>query len=417
MTIAAPPQRGVVSDSLVRTFSEVFSTDKLAPGFLTAYNVDRADEIDLLGISLLGGVDSLFIGHPGVGKTWMIELLMKVLDGATEEDFFNTMVFKETPAQDVLGPMNPAAMKVGKIERVMDGFLPTAVVAYLDEVFKASPTLLNALLDLMAQRKLKVGRTINEAAQLLAIFGSSNELPDREDLHPFRDRWGITKEVKAVRSKEDRLRVMAIQDEYQAGGSTIPLDDAPRLSLEDVAAMRQEVRRVELPDTLRESVATAMEKWEGKGFLPSTRRQGQMLMAIKARAWAKGRGHATTDDMIVLQHMAWNHPDHAKDAHDVVMEFANAFARKAARMTEALEPVLTEVQKVKDALNSGGNPDDHMESGFTAMKALRRLKREAQSEIENGQNQGHDTRDLEDVLAKIERSHDWVKATLVGDDD
>lgn len=410
-------ERGTVSPGLVRTYSEIFSTDKLSPGFLMGYNVEREDEIELLGLSLIAGIDTLLIGAPGTGKTWLIELLLLVLEGAREEDFFNTMIFKETPAQDILGPMSLTAMKAGDIKRLMDGFLPTAVVAYLDEVFKGSPTLLNALLDLMAQRKLKVGRHIHNAKQLLAIYGSSNELPDREDLHAFRDRWGITKVVQAVRAPENRLRVMEIQDEYQAGGRSLDLTDAPRLTLEDVEKIKSEVRRIIIPRTVHETMNTAQDKWAGFSLEPSQRRIGQMQAAMKARAWTRGRGQVSTDDIIVCQHMAWNHPDHAKAAHDVVIEFANTFARKAARMREALEPVLTEMQKVKDQLNAGGNPDDHMEEGFKAMRDLRRLRKEAKTEIENGKNQGHDVRDLDDVLSEISRAHDWVQDTLGGGDD
>lgn len=416
-TATAAPPRGTVNQGLVNTYNEVFSTKRGSTGFLMDYNVERTEEIELLGISLIGGIDTLFIGEAGVGKTWMIELLMMVLEGAAPEDFFNTMIFKETPAQDVLGPMDIAAMKSGQIERLMSGFLPTAVVAYLDEVFKGSPTLLNALLDIMAQRKLKVGRNIHDARQLLAIYGSSNELPDREDLLPFRDRWGITKIVQAVRAPENRLIVMGIQDEHQAGGRSIDLTSAPRLLLSDVAKMKEEVRRVEIPDTLRATMVTAQDRWGGKNLQPSQRRIGQMLMAMKARAWSKGRGQATTDDIIICQHMAWNHPDDAKTAHDVVIEFANTFAKKAARMKEALEPVLTEIQGVRDLLSQGENPDDHMDVGFKAMRDLRRLKREAKSDIENGKQQGHDVVDLEGVLSEIDRAHDWVKKTLAGGDD
>ncbi len=406
--------RGEVNPGLVRTYGEIFSTKRDAPGFLKGYNIERDEEIELLGISLVAGIDSLFIGEAGVGKTWMIELLMRVLDGASPQDFFNTMIFKETPAQDVLGPMNLAAMKAGRIERIMDGYLPTAVVAYLDEVFKGSPTFLNALLDLMAQRKLKVGSTIHDARQLLCIYGSSNELPDREDLLPFRDRWGITKVVQAVRAPENRKIVMGIQDEYQASARSIDLSSAPRLTLEDAAKMRDEARRIEIPDTVFETMVKAQDNWGAKGFQPSQRRIGQMLMAMKARAWSRGRGQVSTDDIIVCQHMAWNHPDNADDAHNVVLEFANSFAKKAARQKEALEPILTEIQGVRDVLNSGGNPDDHFDTGFKAMRDLRRLKREAKADIETGKNQGHDVTNLEVVLSEIVRAHDWVQDTLGG---
>ncbi len=413
-TLPAVSPRGTVSPGLVRTHGEVFSTRKDAAGILKMYNLERDDEIELLGLSVITGIDTLLVGGAGSGKTWLIELLMKILDGPAPEDFFNTMIFKETPAQDVLGPMNLAGMKAGQIDRIMDGFLPTAVVAYLDEVFKGSPTLLNAFLDVMAQRKLKVGRTIHDLAQLLCIFGSSNELPDREDLLPFRDRWGITKIVKPVRTPENRIKVMQIQDDFQANGRKLDLTDAPRLSLDDLYAMRQEVLRIEVPEEAYATLADAEEKWQGHGFEPSQRRQGQIIMAMKGRAWTKGRGSVVTEDIIIAQHMAWNHPDHAKPSHDVVIEYANSFAKKAARMKEALEPILTEIQNVRDLLSQGGDPDDHMQVGFNSMRDLRRLRREAKSDIESGQNQGHDVRDLENVLSEIGRAHDWVQETLGG---
>jgi MoxR-like ATPase len=261
---------------------------------------------------------------------------------------------------------------------------------------------------------LKVGSQVIDCAQLLCIFASSNELPDREDLQPVRDRFGLTNFVPPVKSPEGRKRVMRIQDEYQASARQIDMTDAPVISLDDIRAVREEVRRIELPDAVIEAMTTAQERWGQKGFQPSQRRVGQMLMAVKARAWARGDGHASTDDMIVTQHMAWNHPDHAGDAREVVMEFANVFARKALRMKEALEPILAELDEVRKAINeSGGEPtDEHMESAFKVMRQLRSMRKEARDQIDTGNQQGHDTRDLEGVLEEINRAHNWVEQTM-----
>jgi MoxR-like ATPase len=409
----APTARGVVSAPLVSRYGEIFDRKT---GFLTTYNVEREEQIELLGISLVSGIDPLFLGDPGVGKTWMIELLLMLLEGANKTDFFNTLVFKETPADDILGPRSLPAMKQGKIERLTDGYLPTAVVGYLDEIFKASPTLVNALLDLFANRKLKVGATIHDCRQLLCIFGSSNELPDREDMLPFRDRFGLTNFVHPVRTPEGRKAVMRIQDDFQANARNMDMTGAPTMTLDDVRKIRTEVAGISLPDPVMETLATAMERWEGKGFLPSMRRQGQMIAALKARAWAHGRGHVTTDDMVVLQHMAWNHPDHVKDAHDVVMEFANVFARKGARMREALEPVLTELDRIKNEMGTGEPSEEHLQDAFKSMRSLRTMRKEAREQIEQGKNQGHDTTDLEAVLSDINRAHGWVESAITGEE-
>lgn len=409
----ATVKRGTVTDTLVSRFGEIFGPD----GFLTRYNVEREEDIELLGLSVISGIDPLFIGAPGTGKTWMIELLLMLIDGVGPDDLYSTLVFKETPAQDLLGPMNPGAMKNGDIERMVEGFLPTAVMAYLDEIWKSSPTLVNALLDIQANRKLKVGKRTLDCSQLLCIVGSSNELPDREDMQAARDRWGLTKFVQPVRTPEGRKRVMQIQDEFQAGNRTLDLKDAPMISLEDLGNVRTEVRGIIIPDTVREAMAEAQEKWAQKGFEPSQRRIGQMIVGMKAKAWARGDGNVSTDDMLMASHMAWNHPDHAKDAREVVMEFANVFARKALRMKEALEPILSEVSEIRKKLNEGSSVDDVDEDGFKLMRNLRTMVRDAKEQIDKGDSTGHDTRDLTGVLGEINRAHDWLKSTLSGADD
>ncbi len=415
-SIAAATKRGTVSPELVSRYGEIFNRDD---GFLSRYNIERGDEIELLGLSLISGIDPLFLGDPGTGKTWMIELLLLLLEGASDDDLFSTLVFKETPADDLLGPRSLPAMKAGKIERMMDGFLPRAKLAYLDEIFKASPTLVNSLLDIMANRKLKVGADIHDISQLLCIFASSNELPDREDMLPFRDRFGLTKFVAPVRTPEGRKAVMGIQDSFQASAKSIDLTDAPALTLDEVQTIRSEVRSIEIPDAVFETLNKAQERWEQAGFPPSQRRVGQMLLAMKARAWTRGDGSANTDDIIVTQHQAWSHPDHAKPAHDIVLEFANVFARKAARMQTALEPVLATLGEVRKQVgDSPGEPtDEQMETAFTVMKDLRRIRKEARNEIENGKRQGHDTADLENVLSEVSRAHDWVTKTFSGEDE
>lgn len=410
--MTATATRGSVTESLVSRYGEIFN---VKDGFLTTYNVEREDQIELLGLSLIAGLDPLLLGDPGVGKTWLIELLMRCIDtGGDPNALFTTLVFKETPADDLLGPRSLPAMKAGKIERLTDGYLPTAVVAYVDEFFKSSPTLANSLLDIMANRVLKVGNQVIDCSQLLCIFASSNELPDREDLQPVRDRFGITNFVPPVKSPEGRKRVMRIQDEYQSGGRALDMTDAPVLSLDEVRQIREEVRRIELPDAIIESMDTAQERWGQKGFAPSQRRIGQMLMAIKARAWTRGDDHASTDDIIVTQHMAWNHPDHAAEAREVVMEFANVFARKALQMKEGLEPVLSELDGVKKAIaEAGGEPaDEHMESAFKVMRQLRSMRKLARDNIDKGVAEGHDVRDLEGVLEEINRAHNWVEQTM-----
>jgi hypothetical protein len=215
-----------------------------------------------------------------------------------------------------------------------------------------------------------------------------------------------------------RKAVLKIQDEYQAGGASIDLSGAAKLSLADVHHARAEVRRIVIPDSLSEAMVEAWDRFDQAKIAPSTRRFGQMQLAVKARAWLRGDGEAGTDDMVILQHMAWNHPDHTKQAHDIVMEFANQFTRRAAQMREALEPIATEIDRIKHEISqNGGEPsDEHMKGAFETLRSLKSLRRDAREHIEQGKKQGHDVTDLERVLDEIQQRDRWVQTTMVGED-
>lgn len=420
-------KRGTVTDSLVDEWKAIFAKPQpsagLTGGFMHTYNVEREEPVELLGLCLLGGIDCLYLGDPGTGKTWMLELLLMLIDGVSEDDFFSTLVFKETPADDVLGPRDLPSLKAGVIKRITDGYLPSSVLAYIDEVFKASPTLLNALLDLYANRVLKVGKDRLNANQLLMIVSSSNELPEREDLNAFRDRYGLTYFVQPVRTPEGRIRVMDIQDELQAGGMVMDLSSAPKLELDHITQMRMEVARVVIPRTVKETLVEAQEKWESANHPPSQRRIGQMQKAMKARAWSQGRGEVLRSDMVICQHMAWNNPSDFESARVITLEFASTSAREANRIRESLEPYMTTLADLRKQVNNASPldrqqvVDDQMVPAFGVMRDIRRLERELKDSVKRAETQGDDTTELEAVAKEIRQADSFIQKTWNASDD
>src|SRR5947209_212178 len=163
----------MTTSPLLYKYADIFGPD----GFLNKHNVERREEIELLGLSTIGGVDLLFLGDPGVGKTWVSELLVN--ECLVDMSLFTHLLAKDMSADELLGPRDIMAMKSGKIARLMDGYAPTANFCYWDEVFKASPPLLNPMLDLLANRLLKVGGQVVDCSHLITILMSSNDLPDR----------------------------------------------------------------------------------------------------------------------------------------------------------------------------------------------------------------------------------------------
>ena len=61
-----------------------------------------------------------------------------------------------------------AALEDDKYVRNIDGYLPTASVAFLDEIFKANSAILNSLLTILNERWASTVGT-HDSAQLLLI--------------------------------------------------------------------------------------------------------------------------------------------------------------------------------------------------------------------------------------------------------
>jgi MoxR-like ATPase len=181
--------------------------------------------------------NGLLLGAPGVAKSQITTRLFELLDlkippKPTEEMLFTldkggdvwelwekrTNVERETQKQfhyllsrytqpeELFGPIEIALLRKGLLVRVNFGLLtgPGVRAAFLDEIFKASSSILNALLTLTQER-----RHFNwggmEESDLLFLIGASNELPgafggaagvmsgqdDFQQLYAFLDRFPL----------------------------------------------------------------------------------------------------------------------------------------------------------------------------------------------------------------------------------
>lgn len=385
-------------------------------GFLQSRNVERDELIGLVGLATISGVDMLLLGDPGSGKTYLLELLSQhCITGA---NLFTHLLAKDMSADEVLGPRDIMAMKEGKIRRLTAGYLPEAHFGVLDEIFKASPPMLNPLLDLVANRVLKTGGVVQRCDQLIAILMASNELPDREDLAAFRDRIGVTYFVDPVKTPDGQRAVVDIQLRDQSEG--VQLEGLKPLSLTQIEKIRGEVSQILVPDEIRDMMVKAQQKWFEHGHPPSQRRIGQMWRIVRAHAWVNRRKAVIADDLIPCQHMAFNHPDDAVTAREVVLEFASEWTRKAQRSRETFEPLLREMEEIKSAIDSAGEEDsldEQMDRGFKLLRQLRQLSKSTQQQINQGEGMSQDVSDLVAVKAKITESYDWAKNLLAGADE
>src|SRR5882757_9552149 len=136
--------------------------------------LERADLIDGALAALLSSHHLLIIGPPGTAKSMLADELCRRIEGA---NYFQWLLTRFTTPEELFGAVSLKALEQDDYRRLTTQKLPEAHIAFLDEVFKASSSILNTILTLMNERRFHNGREV-APVPLLTLFAAANELPE-----------------------------------------------------------------------------------------------------------------------------------------------------------------------------------------------------------------------------------------------
>jgi MoxR-like ATPase len=217
-------------------------------------------------LSAASGEPLLLIGPPGTAKSMLIKTFCELVgvdrEGSASR-YFEYLLTPFTEPGELFGFYDPSKLtKEGTLERIHAGsMMQSAHVVFLDEVFKGSSAILNALLSFMNERAF-YDRGRRHSVPLQCLFAATNELPDSDELQAIWDRftlrcrvdnvaadrgriedmltkaWPLTYGARLDEAPQARSRAQAPEARSRAGVRT-PL--APRL-LEELQALRETIR-------------------------------------------------------------------------------------------------------------------------------------------------------------------------------
>lgn len=120
------------------------------------------------------GVHNFVANDLLVHNSYLVSEICRRLRGA---EFFKSELNAFTLRDELFGPISLRALRENDaLERKYAGFLPSATVAQLDEIWKAPPALLNTLLTLLNEREFRNDADLLRTP-LAAAFVTSNETP------------------------------------------------------------------------------------------------------------------------------------------------------------------------------------------------------------------------------------------------
>jgi MoxR-like ATPase len=345
---------------------------------------ERDEVIEGALCALLTGNHMLIIGPPGTAKSQLVHEVCERIDGA---HYFQWLLTKFTTPEEIFGAVSLKGLENDEYRRVIDGKIPEAHIAFLDEVFKASSSILNTLLTIMNERVFYNSTDVVQVP-LISLFGASNELPSEEDeLEALYDRFLLRYVVDYV--KEDfRFLKMLNTEEIDDGVTSMTLDE--------LIKCQSQVNEISVPPHVVKLVSRLRSELRKKGIVLSDRRYKQSISLLRSKAYLSGRDEVIESDLNILENVLWRDPGEVGEIKAAIYQILHGYK-------DALRELLIQARELHSySKRDWENEELEINANIEAQTKLRHILTKLDSMIDEFRERGKSTDEITRARTEIE---------------
>ena len=348
---------------------------------------EKETEISLSLLAALAGESIILLGPPGVAKSMVARQLKTAFKDAHS---FEYLMSRFSTPDEIFGPVSIQKLKSSDTyERAVEGYLPTADVVFLDEIWKAGPAIQNTLLTVINEKLFRNGNKEMHLPQKLLV-AASNELPAKgEGLEALWDRFVIRIESRPIK-KESNFRAMLLDSHADFSGSTGGLGHADfannadfselKITGEEYAEWSENINKIGVKEEVLDVISVIRkslravnvdEAAERRNIYVSDRRWKNIARLLRTSAFMQDREEVDCCDLLPIYHCLWQEPEERDAIRTIVIRALFApLAEKLVEMKNALAEDI-KYHRIRKTPDDGRDYEGEIESlsdGLTSLE-------------------------------------------------
>ena len=310
---------------------------------------EKETEISLSLLAALAGESIILLGPPGVAKSMVARQLKTAF---REAQSFEYLMSRFSTPDEIFGPVSIQKLKTSDTyERAVEGYLPTADVVFLDEIWKAGPAIQNTLLTVINEKIFRNGnREMHLPLKLLVA--ASNELPAKgEGLEALWDRFVIRIESRPIKlEKNFRAMLLEVKSEeqraFEVKSEERRVNNSNAITAEEYAEWTERIDKIGVKIEVLDAISAIRkslravnvdEAAERRNIYVSDRRWKNIVRLLRTSAFMQDREEVDICDLLPIYHCLWQEPEERDAIRSIVIRaLFSPFAEKLVEMKNAL---------------------------------------------------------------------------------